>query len=291
MPDKTKIGVPQKGGRKGWCVYDATGKRHDFTSRSQARNYARDGAKPSVSKPKVEPKGIHDTREGWMLAALPSLMEIMDASDAPAFQQPLVSIGIPSNGGRARKRTVTGECWSEKATESGVCSIFISPALNDPVHVLGVLLHNLIHAAVGTEAGHSMPFQQVAAGVGLRPPEGTPWEEAERPNEEDEAGKALSTKLAAIVANLGEFPHSRLTVKRNPGSRKQATRLLKYECSKCGLIARISAKVGKLKCIETYRKAGERSYREKPVKCGGILRCVDQPEVPEEEAVPTMDSF
>lgn len=286
MPTKSKPGVPQKGGPKGWCVYDAAGKRHDFTSRKRARDYARSAA----SEPADE-RLYHSTRESWMVGAMPSLMRLMDEHGAPALQQPLVSIGIPANGGRARKRTVTGECWSEKATDRGVCSIFVSPIVNDPVHVLGVLLHNLIHAAVGTEAGHGLAFQEVASGVGLTPPKGTPWEEADRPNPETKAGAALLSTLKQIAKDLGKFPHSRLTVKRDPSVRKQTTRLLKYECSKCGLIARISAKVGKLKCIETYRKKGSRDYLEKARPCGGILRCVDKVDTPEDEAVPTMDSF
>jgi hypothetical protein len=45
--------------------------------------------------------------------------------------------------------------------------IMISPVLDDPMRVAGVLAHELVHATVGTQHGHKGPFAKLAKKIGL----------------------------------------------------------------------------------------------------------------------------
>jgi len=210
---------------------------------------------------------MYQTREEWMVSALPHLVKLLDEVHAPAFPNPLISVGIPSYANRMKKSEMRGECWPEKSTKSGRCSIFISPVLDDPVEVLGTLLHNLIHASVGVDAGHTHPFAIIAEKLGFSPP----WKTAEVPDE----GSALAHKLQGIIKKLGLFPHSPLQTSINPAHTKQKTKLRKYVCNKCGMIVRISAKVGMITCVKTFKKKGEKGYLPEMAPCGGIFACVD----------------
>lgn len=165
----------------------------------------------------------HATREAWLTAALPALCKILRAAGAPDFPAPLISMGLPSKGALSAKRKRIGECWSEKAVGAEKrCAIFISPVLDDPVRVLDVYLHELIHAAIGTKEGHGPKFKAVATACGftgkMRSTEPTP---------------ELAGKLKSLADDLGPFPHEALKNFRAP-EKKQTTRMRLYVCDACG---------------------------------------------------------
>ena len=95
--------------------------------------------------------------------------------------------------------------------------------------MLDLLLHELIHATVGTHEGHKGAFKRLAVACGLSGKMTATI-----------AGEALTPRLADIVASLGEYPHSAL----NPasGAKKAGTRLIKCECLECGYIVRTTSK-------------------------------------------------
>src|SRR5262249_36715988 len=111
----------------------------------------------------------------------------------------------------------------------GTREVFISPTLADPVDVAHVVEHELIHAA--GFMGHGADFKRVAVAIGL-----TGKMTATVPTD------AHRDELAALVADLGAYPHATLT----PGEdeRKQSTRLLKVQCpaEDCGYTVRVTAK-------------------------------------------------
>jgi hypothetical protein len=136
-----------------------------------------------------------------------------------------VSCGFPG-GGSARKRI--GECWSSTASKAGKFEIFISPVLDDAGIVLDVLVHEMVHAAVGTECGHTGAFRKVAKALGL-----------EGKMTATKAGPKLQAQIANWIDALGPYPHGAINLSNR---KKQSTRLVKCECGSCGYIVRTTAK-------------------------------------------------
>jgi hypothetical protein len=74
------------------------------------------------------------------------------ATSAPPA--PRARRGFPVTARRlARRKRRVGECWSSTCTATGQATI-VSPTLSEPVEILAVLLHELIHASVGPDCGH-----------------------------------------------------------------------------------------------------------------------------------------
>jgi hypothetical protein len=169
------------------------------------------------------------TREKWLRAAVERLRPDFAALGSPVPPAVQVSVGFPSVGALARRKRRIGECWPAAASRDGLHHLFLSPLLGDPAEVLATLVHELVHAAVGTPAGHGPQFRRLALALGL---EGRMTATV--------AGVALALRLAALAGDLGAFPHAGLLA--NPERRKQGTRLLKILCPACGYTARTTAK-------------------------------------------------
>lgn len=110
-----------------------------------------------------------------------------------------------------------------------------------PLQVAAILAHELVHAAVGIDAGHGKHFRRVAKGIGL-------------------AGKMTATvpgpqfeaAIKPILKEAGPLPHAQLntgTLKnheegepKNTGPKKQTKRHIKCKCNQCGYVARTSRK-------------------------------------------------
>lgn len=132
-------------------------------------------------------------RELWLLRATARLAPLI-ASHGHALPERLsVSVGF------SRAKKAIGSCWSKSATEDGTVHVYICPTLGEATRVLDVLLHELVHAAVGTECGHRGEFRRVARAVGLV-----------GPITATSAGEALRAQLEALARELGDYPHSPL---------------------------------------------------------------------------------
>src|SRR5947209_2367227 len=108
-------------------------------------------------------------REGWLEQAVSFLVAHMVQHGVPA-PSVRVSCGWPSRGGLAARAVVVGQCFPPQLCKDGTPQIFISPRLADSIEVLGTLLHELVHAAVGCQYGHRKEFSQAARRVGLDGP-------------------------------------------------------------------------------------------------------------------------
>lgn len=170
---------------------------------------------------KVEPN-----REEWLLNATNKLKPLFEAIDYPLPGQVRVSCGWPSNRSQSSKNKVVGECWQREAAQDRVPQIFISPALYDSVEVLGVLVHELIHA-MGIR-GHKTDFKKVAILIGLEGKMTSTY-----------PGERLKGKLIKITQDIGDYPHAKLEGRTKP---KQSTRLLKAWCAECGYTVRVTRK-------------------------------------------------
>ena len=171
-----------------------------------------------------------ESRESWMVRALPDLKARLAEAGGKDFADPLLSMGLPSESPLGGKRQRIGECWTERCTGAGKrCTIFMSPVLRDPLQVLDVLIHELVHASVGNKCGHKGAFKALALGIGLT-----------GPMRSTEAGPELKKFLEDLIKTLGPFHHEPLTNFKDPRKR-QTTRQRLYECSECGKKIRVAS--------------------------------------------------
>jgi hypothetical protein len=166
--------------------------------------------------------------------AVEELRPLFDAAGV-AIPAVAVSVGWPSTGGRGARTRRIGECWDASTTADGRPAVFVSPVLHDGVEVLATLVHELVHAAVGTACGHKGPFQSVGRAVGLR----GPWRATT-------AGPELRAELERIDAYLGGYATIHGAIRAGAGRAPEKTRLLKVVCAvdpeTCEYTARVSAK-------------------------------------------------
>lgn len=168
-------------------------------------------------------------REDWLNAATTEMKPWFVAEAAPLPETLRVSCGWPSRGGQSAKKRSIGQCWNPIASADGTTEVFISPVLADAVRVLDVLVHELVHAAVGVDKGHKGPFRKLAKALGL-----------EGKMTETNAGPELTERLNVLAEKLGPYPHASLDAKL--GLKKQGTRMLKASCPDCGYTVRLTAK-------------------------------------------------
>ena len=66
-----------------------------------------------------------------------------------------------------RNGKVKGQCFDTTASKDGHNEIFISPRIEEADKACHVLAHEIIHAVLGTEAGHKGPFVVMMKRIGL----------------------------------------------------------------------------------------------------------------------------
>jgi hypothetical protein len=170
-----------------------------------------------------------DTREAWLTEAAAIILDgiiMPQVYHANLTRPPVrITVGWPK-GSRGGKKAI-GQCFVRAASTDGVNEIFISPEIDQPLTILPVLVHELIHALLDCTDGHRGRFATYAKACGLT-----------GPMTATVAGVHLSAQLAELADALGAFPHARMDV---DGHRKIAgTRQLKVSCGHCGFVARTS---------------------------------------------------
>jgi hypothetical protein len=182
-------------------------------------------------------KNLHDTRESWLRAASILLRPHFESCGVSLGSNLRFAIAFPSTGRRSAR---VGECWHSSTSEDGTFEIILRADIADPVEVLGVLVHELVHVVVPIDAGHGKLYREAATKIGL-----------EGKMRHAMPGQLLRAKLIELAETLGPLPHARLNIDRGRDNRgpadrpkKQGTRLLKAECSGhgCGYTLRITAK-------------------------------------------------
>lgn len=165
----------------------------------------------------------YETREQWLEAAVIRLGRLFKQVNVE-LPPVKVSVGWPSKGGTSTKNKVVGQCWSSLASKDGVGQIFISPTMGeDLIHILGVLVHELVHASDDCVSGHKGAFARRAKLLGLV-----------GKMTESNVGDDLRPKLQTILDDLGEFPHAALVPSEIDKQRKkQSTRMIKLVTPGC----------------------------------------------------------
>lgn len=166
------------------------------------------------------------TREEWLTAGAKRL--------APWFEEvganPVPPLRVSCAWAKRAARNTIGWCWHREVSKDGVNEVQISPEKDDPVQVLGILLHEMVHASDDGESGHKGYFRRTAQALGL-----------EGKMTATTIGADLRVKLQHIADDLGPYPHAALV----PGARrvgKQGTRMLKIVCPDDGYTLRTTQK-------------------------------------------------
>lgn len=165
-------------------------------------------------------------REEWLNRALLHIRRHFVQAGYEVPDNIRVTCGWPSQKALGTRSRRIGECWSHRCSGDKTYEIIVSLYLSDAVQVIGVLIHEVVHATVGVEQGHNAVFGRCARAVGLT---GKLTATTETPE--------LRTTIEQWVKDdLGTYPHAKLDGAR--GHKKQSTRLLKMVCDDCECIIR-----------------------------------------------------
>ena len=196
-------------------------------------------------------KNSHDTRESWLRAATRGLTPYFASCGFTIPENIRHAIAFPSTG---RKGARIGECWHSSTSDDGNFEIIIRADIADPVEVLGVFVHELVHVVLPVDAGHGKLYKEAAIKIGL-----------EGKMRHALPSQLLRPRLVELAESLGALPHAKLNIDRGRDNRpadrpkKQRARLLKAECDGegCGYTVRITAKwvddIGAPHLPETWR--------------------------------------
>ena len=131
-------------------------------------------------------------RNLWLGQAVVDLRRLFRGVGLPLPTQVLVASGstMVVNGMPA-----LGQCMPSTARADKLRMITVNERLVDPVQILGVLVHELIHAADDCRSGHGPWFAAWARALGLT-----------GPVEGSYASPELRRKLESIANGLGSYP-------------------------------------------------------------------------------------
>ena len=170
-------------------------------------------------------------RESWLTAAVEKLRPDFDQLGFSLPGGIRVTCGWPSKSALAAKRKRVGEVWSPDCSKDGHHEIFVSPSIADPVEALAILVHELVHTAVGVEVGHKGPFRACAKAVGL-----------EGKMSATTASDGLKERLQIITDELGRYDHAELDKLKSNAPPKQSTRMILVKCPECEYQVRTTRK-------------------------------------------------
>jgi hypothetical protein len=165
-------------------------------------------------------------RESWLTGATLALAQRFAKAGYTVPDEVRVAIGFPSTG---RMSSRIGECWSPEASADKHHEIFIRCDMSNPVAILAVLVHELVHAVVGNQHHHGPMFRKCAVKLGLQ-----------GKMTATVAGPELAADLIKLAKQLGPIPHGAINWANGP-RKKQTTRMLKATCQ-CGYTVRLAQK-------------------------------------------------
>ncbi len=137
------------------------------------------------------------TREAWLHQAVDAIRPWFTEQGYTVPDKLQLSFSLP----KGNVKLIRGQCWDPICSDDGTVNIMISPLQDDPFQMVSTLVHEMTHAAVGTEFGHKKPFVDAARKMGL---EGKP-KSAALPQE----GPAAD-KVRKLLEELGPLAHSPL---------------------------------------------------------------------------------
>jgi predicted RNA-binding Zn-ribbon protein involved in translation (DUF1610 family) len=186
---------------------------------------------------------VRRTREDWLLDAYDQLRQwFKDHAGLVLPERIRLSVGF-GYGARAESKIILGQCWATWKADDRINQVFISPEVSDPVEVLKILVHEMVHVCDDNAHKHGKEFREIAHEVGLI-----------GKMTEVHVDDGLLDHLTFLAFELGQYPHGALEVTRvretvgpdggslidrgSSGPKKQGTRMIKFECPACGWTGR-----------------------------------------------------
>lgn len=165
-------------------------------------------------------------REQWLTEVSRLLEPVFVRRGVAIRQKYRITCGWPCRNGLSVRRRTIGECHSGSVSGDKVSEVFISPTVDKPIVVAGVVCHELIHVAVGTKEGHRGKFRTAAGFLGMsgKLTQAVP-------------GKQLEEEIAKLIEPLGDYPHKAMNVP--PRLAARSIPLMRLVCE-CGVTIRIS---------------------------------------------------
>lgn len=161
-------------------------------------------------------QSTQSNRQAWLEEAVRQVTPIFH-SHGYSVPDINISCGFPSTGQRSPR---VGECWPTHLCSGGLNEIFISPILDNTEEVLGIIIHELVHAVDDCKSGHGKKFKKIATTIGL-----TGKMIHAHPNED------LTKVVKTIADALGPYPHKKLVIT----TRSKLKRIRPAaSCPKCG---------------------------------------------------------
>ena len=153
----------------------------------------------------------------WLRAAADALREGFEASGLPLPAS--IRFGFSTKGKGTRK---TGGCWHSSASADGAYEVFVRADQGNPLDILGILVRELVHAALPVEDSHGKRFKAAAARIGL-----VGKMRAAVP------GRLLEARLGHLLDDLGPLPHAALDLTWSAFGKpkRQVGRMLKATCA------------------------------------------------------------
>lgn len=184
----------------------------------------------------MKPSNRHESRESWLKSATSELKPYFEKIGYKIPESIRFAIAFTSGGKRGK---IAGECWHPSASDDGHHEIIIRADFAKPADVLGILVHELVHAVLPPDAKHGKVYKAAAQRIGL-----------EGKMRHALPGPVLQERLNALAENLGPLPHAKLNFASLAADKpkKQGTRMLKAECcgEGCGYTIRLAAKWARL---------------------------------------------
>ncbi len=156
----------------------------------------------------------HDTREGWLKSAIALLDQKFFAGLGYELPPNVKAACGPVGLGLPR---AIGVCYDKSASVNEFHEIFISGTQAEPMRVLDILLHELIHACVGCKEGHKGRFKKLAKQFGFAGKMTATYVED---------GSELQAQLREICDQLGPYPHAEMKKVKKPS--RQPKRIVFY---------------------------------------------------------------
>ena len=185
---------------------------------------------------------LNSCREFWLNSFINAVRPKFKDLGIPLPHNIRASMGFPTGG-----RRYVGECWSPDVSTSDTVEIFISPVLQTDYDIANILVHELIHAAIGTEKGHNKEFKHYAKLLGF---------DYRNSSKVDEPTEITKSWIKPILKNIGKSSHTPMLSEEIYPNKMKTQNLVKCWCPYCDITLRMSKKW--------------------IVKCNGILRCPDR---------------
>lgn len=145
-------------------------------------------------KDKPASSNVQTERALWLRSAVDALRPDFEKAGLPLPDN--IRFGFSTKGKGTKK---TGECWHSPASVDGSFEIFIRADQDDPFQVLGILVRELVHAALPVDESQGRKFKNAALRIGLvgKMRDAVP-------------GHLLEPRLQSLVEHLGPLPHAAL---------------------------------------------------------------------------------